>query len=245
MTRNKDGGVLMECEGGAVTAVVPQTRSALGIIATNGLINGAEYRDDGMVYFNGTPIRKWHVTQNGIRLWEPKLKDLPALYDLYKRTQAANENAWKVIQALLDKMWGNHKKGDVIKAHAKPYHHFVPAASMQDPWWEYCINDYGQGLSFGFQWLDEKPKRLINPELGQKLYILERRWYENTCRRAGKVRTIFYDAMKSSLPKATENKVICLQFGDDTFWFHTLSRGTAVWWEMFNDRYSFEVKRVV
>lgn len=245
--RNEEGIVQMPSEHGVLTAKIPQDRSMIGMIGINGIINNGEYREDGWVYLGGQPVRKWHSRVESYRLWEPKLNDLPALYDLHKRTQAANNEAWRRIQVVIDKLWGKHKQGDTVKAHAFPkYHIGLPGnVGIKEDYWEFNINNYyGEGVSFGFNWV-VRPKRLSNPQLGQELYELERRWWDNTCRRAAKVRTVFYEAMKQSLPKATENQVICLQFGEDTFWFYVVMHNNYPVWNMFNDQYRFEVKRIV
>ena len=229
--------------GRTVTAQIPQDRSMIGIIATNGLINGGQYREDGWVYYQDVPIRKWHTQIEGHRIWEPRLEDLPNLYRILLKTKAADNAQWKKIQVVIDKLWKQSKGGREVVAHAFPTHH----AGQSEEWWSYNIHDdgFGYGVSFGFRWIP-KPKKLINHKLGQELYELERRWWDNTCRRYNLARTIFYYAMKKSLPKATENTVISLQFGDDTYWFRSQSKGPKIhWWEMFEDRYKFTIKRIV
>ena len=239
--RSKNGVVT----AGNATATIPTNYSMVGMFGTNGIIDGGEYKNDGLVYINNKPAKKWHVSHDGIRLWEPKLNDLPSLYKLYKKTQKANNLEWNNVREVLIKLWSNHKQGDVVRAHVSPTHNFT-WNKPSTPWWEYNITDNGDGLGFSFHWLDEKPKRLINYQLGQELYNMERRWYDTTSHRVFKVKCIFYEAMKKSLPTATENKVISLQFGDDTYWFHTNSNGSNYhWWEMFKDSYSFEIKKIL
>ena len=244
--RNEKGIVKM----GTTTAKIPCDRSMLGVVGLNGLINGGVYKEDGLVYLNGKPVRKWHVKVGDVRLWEPKLNDLPALYRLYKKTRAANNLQWNRIAKVMDELWAlrKSKKNTRVIAHAIPTHHFEWNKDTK-PWWEYTIEpaSFGsEGLGFYFQWVDEKPKKVLNHTLGQRLYEEERRWYDTSCKRAWKARSVFYEAMKRSLPKATEHKVISLQFGEDTFWFYTFSKGpTCHWWEMFDDRYQFEIKRIV
>lgn len=249
--RNAEGIVTMTGDDGrTVQAKIPTNRSMLGIIGVNGLVPGGDYRNDGWVYFAGCPIAKWHSTFERIRIWDPKFNDLPALYRLYKKTQAANEEAWVHISRVLERIWdkGPRKNNEVI-AHALPSHTFEWHNDTQ-PWWEYKVHKGfcgEEGLSFSFNWIDEgKPKKLVNHTLGQRLYNLERRWWDTTSKRFCKARTIFRAAMKRSLPKPEVNKVIALQFGDDTFWFYTVNKGPkVVWWEQFEDEYQFEIKRIV
>jgi hypothetical protein len=244
-TRNAEGIVTMN----GATAKIPTNRSMLGMVGMNGFINGGVYKEDGLVYLNGKPVRKWHITVGDYRLWEPKLNDLPSLYRLYKKTQAANHLQWGRIAKVMDELWAlrKSKKDTYVIAHAIPTHHFEWNKDSK-PWWEYTVEKATpyEGLGFHFQWVDEKPKKVVNHKLGQRLYEEERRWYDTSCKRAYKVRSVFYEAMKRSLPKATEHKVISLQFDEDTFWFYTASKGPHChWWEMFDDQYKFEIKRIV
>ena len=245
--RNRAGVVTVRNENGnLVTAKIPLDRSMLGMIATNGIIHNGEYRRDGWIYLNNIPVRKWHGKVNGIRLWEPKLENMTYLHFLLKRTVKVCDEKWNKTRAVIHELWGEHKQGDNVIAHAYPVHHLKDNEHKNDHW-EYSIHDdgYGYGVSFGFQWTDGKPKKLINHKLGQQLYELEHRM-QDLNGRVHKTRTVFYESMKKSLPKATENKVICLQFGEDTYWFFTKSTGPKVhWWEMFDDRYQFEVKKIV
>lgn len=212
------------------------------------MINEGECKEDGYVYLNGKPVRKWHVRVCDCRIWEPKLDDIPYLYRLYKKTKEANTKQWNRIAKIMEELWTlrTSKKATHVTAHAIPNHHFEWNKKSK-PWWEYTIDKrLNNALSFSFQWVDEKPKKIINHKLGQLLYEQERRWWDTCLKRSGKARTVFYEAMKKSLPKATENRVISLQFENDTFWFYTTSHGMGYYlWEMFDDRYKFEMRRIV
>lgn len=244
--RNQEGMVSLSKGKRTIKAKIPQTRSMIGIIGINGLIPDAEYRENGMVYLNNKPIRKWHVRVKDIRLWEPKLKNLKSLYKLYKETQEISREKWKKGMEVIDKLWKGHKVGDEVKAHAFPSKHGDHSKADPD-WWEYHITDSGDGygVRFGFNWTRGKPLKLINHDLGQKFYEIEQRDYDLR-NRTYKVQTIFYEAMKKSLPKATEGKSLVLQFDKDSYWFYTVSRGPGIcWWEMFNDAFKIETKRIV
>jgi hypothetical protein len=247
--RNAQGEVRLTVANKTVAATIPRDRSMLGIVGVNGLINGGEYQNDGWVYFNGERCRKWHIKYQGVRVWEPHFNDLLYLYRLYKRTQQANQAQWQHIAKILHEIWesGPVKNNEVI-AHAQPTHNFTWNKDTK-PWWVFKVHrelDGYEGLSFGFDWLDNKPKKLVNHYLGQRLFDAERRWSSTTCARTYKARIIFYEAMKRSLPKPVMNQALVLQFGEDSFWFYVVNRGPqAVWWEQFGDQYQVEVKRVV
>ena len=248
MERNSVGEITIDNnDGSVVSATIPRDRSALGVIATNGLINGAEYREDFWAYVNGQRVRKWHSHFAGIRIWEPKFDDLNTLYRIYKKTHAADSAAWHAIREVLNALWETRREDQrEVIAHAKPTHHFQWQSWKKEAWWAFNVSNGEYGLSFGFNWLEGKPKKLVNHKLGEKLYYLERRWYNNTCSRLSKVKTIFFEAMKRSLPKVNEDRVICLKFGEDTFWFYTVNKAPNYYcWEMFKNSYKFEIKKIV
>lgn len=99
---------------------VPTNMSVLGIIATNGVIDGSEYRDDYYIYVDNIPIKKWFSMVDGVRVWTPKLYDLPSLYRLYKKTRARFRKQWafKVLyvfkNAMIKSLPENPPKGMFI-----------------------------------------------------------------------------------------------------------------------------------
>lgn len=247
--RDSTGTVTINCGKGMVTATIPSDRSMLGIMGLNGITSNGVYKNDGWVYVDNVPVRKWHIYVDTYRVWEPKLKDLPSLYKLWKVVKKSNNDQWKRIDVVLKDLWKLHNKKDsLVIAHACPSHKYEWNKSTE-PWWEYTIygSTAGEGLSFSFDWLDKKPKKLINHELGERLYKEERRWWNSTCKRSGKVNTVFVEAMKRSLPKVDPKNpgLLSLQFGDDHFYFMThFNRGYA-YWEMMDIGYKFENKIVM
>lgn len=242
-TRNESGLVSIETEDGQVSATIPKTRSMIGMLATNGLVNGGEYKEDGFIYMNGVPVRKWHGRFDGHRLWEPKLKDLASLYRLHKKAANKNDAQWAKVRGVLDELTKTCDVNDKIIAHALPTHHHSGNAN---DWWEYQVHKSAEGVSFSFQWTSGKPKKLRNEALGQRLYEYERRWWDTTCKRVGLTRTIFYAALRQSLPTASENKIQTLQFEDDNYCFYTEMNNYGQWsWKMFDGPYKIEFRRIV
>lgn len=242
--RDSDGIVTANTGRGQITAKIPSDRSMLGIMGLNGITADGVYKNDGWVYVNDIPVRKWHIYIDTYRVWEPKLKDLPSLYKLWKEVKKSNSDQWNRIDVILQDLWKlRNKNSNNVIAHARPTHTYEWYKSTE-PWWRYTIHQWtaGEGLSFSFDWLDKKPKKLINHELGERLYKEERRWWNSTCKRSSKVNAVFINAMKRSLPKADPKNpgLLSLQFGDDHFYFMTqFHRGYAVW-EMMDIGYKFE-----
>ena len=165
--RDSDGIVTVGANGRQITAKIPSDMSMLGMLGINGIIPNGVYKNDGWVYLNNVPVRKWHIHVDTYRVWEPKLKDLPSLYKLWKVVKKANIDQWNRIDIVLKKLWKLRKKNNnSVIAHARPTHGFE-WNNNTEPWWVYNIHQStaGEGLSFSFDWLDEKPKKLINHEL--------------------------------------------------------------------------------
>ena len=80
--------IIMERKGSSVkmgnaTAQIPSDISMLSIFANNSFIGDGEYRDDGWVYVNDKPIKKWYKKYEDIRYWEPKLSHIKELQNSY------------------------------------------------------------------------------------------------------------------------------------------------------------------
>lgn len=249
--RNGDGNVDIKTEEGTIHFHVPDNRSALGVLGYNAVYPNGDYREDGWVYIDDKPVRKWFVNVERVRVWEPRLTDLNSLYTLYKRAEKSLEQHWSELADILAKIWAKAGKGtEVVKAHCIPTHNFKWDSDSQ-PWWEFSIRQYRhedgkEGNSFSFDWLDEKPKRVLNRKLGEALYKMEQYVFGGPSPRFAKVRDVFYAAMKRSLPRATESKVICLKFGEESFWFYTVkTSGGGFQWNMFDDRFKFEIRDIL
>jgi len=218
--------------GKTIRATIPRNQSMLSIVGINGVLDGGEYRENGIVYLRGKPMRKWFIEVAGVRVWEPKLKDLPSLYRMWKRTGEAQERRYKKLSEILQEIRVTSSTLP-IKVHAMPTHKFEwsrPGA----PWWVFDIRDD----CYGFNWLEGQPSTLLRHDLGQRLYEADRgiQW-------KGRWRTegVFFEAMRRSLPPAKENQILSLQFGEDRFYFHSTSTtGIHWWWEMFGKEKTFE-----
>jgi hypothetical protein len=248
LERTKDGVTnISDKNGGTFQIKVPENRSALSVVGFNTVWSSGDYREDGWVYIDDKPVHKWFVHINGVRVWEPRLTDLNHLYKLFKKVKNANTKHWNKIEDILKQLWSKAgKRTTEIKAHCIPTHKFEWYDDTQ-PWWVFKVQPFNrddgtEALSFSFDWLDTKPEKVLNRKLGEALYQAEQYWWGSTSPRLGKVRSVFYTAMKRTLPEAIDEKVICMKFDEDTFWFYTKRTQYGFQWEMFDDVYKFEIK---
>lgn len=233
-TRNEQGFVAVTNDDGrTVTARILCDRSMVSILATSGIVSNGDYRDDGWVYVEDKPIRKWHSRFERITFWEPKMNNLPYLYALYKKTNDKFDAAWKQTVDIMMSIWDKNRPA---KAHT-----FV-----EGEWWEFEIHDHGYGLGISVNRLEAPPKKVLHAKAGKKLWHLDGR-RGDLSKRCWKAGVIFFEALRRSLPKATiEKKILCLQFKDDTFVFHTVSiHPNYHRWQMFDDKYSLETKKII
>lgn len=225
-TRNELGEITADFNDESITAILPRNMSMLGIFGNNIFIDKGVYKEDGWVYLNGIKHRKWHIKHDSIRLWEPKLDDSISLYKLWKKaSNACNlkyEERWEVVQKIIKS--GKKKNGRYI-AHVFPIHH------SDKSWWIYSARKHREQWVYGFEWLDEKPKKVINSKLGKKLYALECRC-DSLGNRRYKVEKIFFDSLRKYLPKdPKEEQIFTLTFNDDIFVFKSIAYGDYYGWE--------------
>jgi hypothetical protein len=184
---------------------------------------GEENRADGWIYKKGKPDRKWFDQIQGIWIWEPKLKNIPALEEKYwKMVQYArkfHEECWHpAAQALIA----------VGEAHAQIDHQYV---GQIPPWWLYKANEEG---SIGFEWVDE-PENPINLKIGQAFYQLENK-AKQVYGRKWKFKVVFERALEKWIfkevgyPKCGE-QTLRVTINNRIYWFCSrLNRhGIAVW----------------
>jgi hypothetical protein len=149
-------------KAGAVKFTVPQTQSALSIIGTNAIYDQDDFRDDNFVYRNNKKHRKWFSYREGWNhFWEPCINELSRIENIYHKLTIRLNKSYEPTNKILEKI-EKTKKGTKWIAHAK----------QNNDWLKYFIyKDWARhsGLSFSFEWLDNKPKKLINYKLGQAL----------------------------------------------------------------------------
>jgi hypothetical protein len=226
---------------------VPSDMSMLCAFQNGKLVKGMSFDDDFWIRLKGKKIRHWTSRVDGIRVWEPKLKNIPRLLEIYeyhhkklkKYSSALNEAVVAIINA-----------GGI--AHAKPTHKYEPLHGVDeaDTYWKYSVGEspYERGSwAFGFDWTEVKNKDdLINLELGNKLYKLQQSG-KYICGTSLKITKVILHAVRRvgyqwEQPK-TSDQVAILKYGDYYFLFLSQFNGSAGHrWELQNDCISSALK---
>ena len=155
-----------EC-GHPVTVKVPNDRSMLSLFSENNSFNDGEvYAKDGYVYLNKKKLRKWFGARSGWNsFWPPLLDQVPRLENTYQRLSKRNNAIWRKLWDIVEQLAATSPtKKNEWQAHGKTSHR----------WRLYTVSRGAHSrnpneLSFGFEWLDKKPTKLIQPKLGQQL----------------------------------------------------------------------------
>lgn len=231
--RNEKGEVRIDNE---LSYKVPKNRSMLSVISDNYKTSNAVYdfRNDGWVYVDDKKLKKWCITRERIRLWEPKLKDIKALNNLYNKAFTNYKKySTEVVSPLYDELYSLGGVG-----HCKPTHKY---SGKQGMWWKYTISEvpcYGKGVT-GIScviWEERKPKNPLNVELTTKYYHASKR-SEELANRYQKCKTILMAAIEDYLREnypleiKDQGKLLSLNIGFDTFLFicEVSGRGYCFW----------------
>ena len=176
-TKNKDK-VKTSCR----TIKIPRNRLALSILADNQLPPSNEplvFAEDGWIKTNkGNKVKKWTTIRNGIRIWEPKLKDIPKLEALYWKNyqiqqQYHDEGEWRIVWDIIKETC---PKGKELLLFIEKH--------PDNGWCYYNVhNDPHYGWSFSFDWLESNQRydlslanqKPVNIELGLRFQKAEKR----------------------------------------------------------------------
>ena len=74
MQRKKN---VVEVDG--LTAKVPDNISMISVFGVNSFIDQGDYKEDGWIYVQNKPVRKWFKKLDDITYWHPILDDLHKL----------------------------------------------------------------------------------------------------------------------------------------------------------------------
>lgn len=147
--RNKEG--IVRLANGAQIKV-PKDRSMLGFIGRE-FFDGGVYEEDGWIYMDGKKFKKWFITLEDKRVWEPVLHDLAKLEA--RRFKVATRSQ-KVIREMWDEGVKQLRKvgTSIIK--------------REQGWWEIKYDKRDDTIRSGWVWCDEpQPKRQRNIEAGK------------------------------------------------------------------------------
>ena len=164
--------------GGKTTFKLPSDTSVLAVIG-NPINQGEDFRDDGYVYKKNKRLRKWFTHRQGWNhFWRPTLLQISRIEALYMKASARYNKKWEKIVDVWKKIFATKKRKD---KHGRT----AAIAHFQDEkgWGSFFIReDKEYGLCSSWDWLKEKPKRLINHELGNKLWKMQDQMNEQKIR---------------------------------------------------------------
>lgn len=203
------GNVVTDADG--MTSTIPSDVSMLSIFARNPFFNEGDYREDGFIYVDGKPVKKWFKKIEDVTIWFPILDGARKLQDRFYKVKQVytdylkNEYA-EVCKQLLK----------VKKAHAYVTHEFDGTYA---PWWLYKVSKWGDHEGISFDWVDT-PKNPINLDIGNAYYKADQRLMQIGAR-VHKFRSILHYAIKAEAYKikGESGDILQLKVGDKTYWF--------------------------
>lgn len=192
---------------GDANATIPEDILALSLLSTNLFIPNGEYKDDGYVYLNKKPIKKWFKNIEDVKVWFPILEDIKKLQTRYNIMKKAYTQYWKETDTP-----AFNAVVKVKEAHVKVTHKFTGGG---DPWWLYTASERG----ISFDWV-EKPENPIHLKIGTRYYKTSKR-LEQLGRRVNMFRVILLSAIRSKVYKIKGNPGDMLQVKvlDSVYWF--------------------------
>lgn len=188
-------------------ATIPNDESMLSVFSNNEFLADATYSQDGWIYIDKKPVKKWFRSISDIRVWFPILEDVNKLH---KRYQKVKKGYKKFLEEKFRKVYDDVVK--VKKAHAKITHKY---SGNYDPWWLFTVSE--TGISFDWVKKPEKPKNL---EIGNNYYKNERR-LEQYSRWVNKFRIVLKFAIDQKLSKVEgkTGEILQLTMNDEIFLF--------------------------
>ena len=233
--RNKHGEVR---ENGQLICTIPQDRSMIGILGTQGntpMGKKCEFKNDFWMYVDGVKTKKWFQNvysdghSNEVRIWPPILQDIPKL----------EERCHRLSKAYFDNFQNDYLPAfnamvKVKKAHAIPTHKYE---GDNIPLWLYRASEYGGRMGIGFDWVDDKPKKLLNLKIGNAWYKAEHRsmdmggrWHKFTTVLARAINDYLWKEHKPTKPDTTMK----LNINGRDYWYRTSHNnyGVIIWQEL-------------
>lgn len=196
---------------GGLEATIPGNDSMITVFATNSFIPSGDYRDDGWIYVNKEPVKKWFKKIENISVWFPILNDL---HELQKRYLAVKEK----YQYYLKKEYraAFNRVMEVGKAHAKITHKFNGSS---DPWWLYETDKYPGQKGICWSWV-ETPENPLNIEVGNAYYKVDQR-SSQLAERVSKFRVLLEWAVCNEVNKikGEDGKILRYKLNRFSYWF--------------------------
>jgi hypothetical protein len=202
-------GTTVKADG--MTASIPSDVSMIAIFAQNSFIPKGDYREDGWVYVDNKPVKKWFKNIEGVSVWFPILENL---HNLQKRYCAVYQRYWDYMKKEYHKAFEQIEK--VGKAHAKVTHEYDGSV---DPWWLYRADKYPNQRGITWDWVDT-PKKPINLKVGNAYYKTGQRLSQMGAR-SYKFKVVLERAINERIIsiKGEQGQILQFKIGDRSYWF--------------------------
>jgi hypothetical protein len=184
----------------------------IAIFAGNPFIPRGDYREDGWIYVDGKPVKKWFKNIEMISVWFPIFENL---HKLQSRYFTINQRYKDYMKKEYHKAFEQVEK--VGKAHAKITHKYE--GSDIDPWWLYRADKYPNQRGITWDWV-KTPEKPTNLEIGNAYYKVTQR-IGQLGGRVYKFRTILEYAINKKLwdIKGEYGQILQFKIGDRIYWF--------------------------
>lgn len=209
-------GTAIKADG--LEATIPNNVSMISVFAINSFIPNGNYNNDGWIYVNKKPVKKWFKKIEYISVWFPILNDLHKLQNRYlavaKKYRCYLKKEYRIAFNSLVK---------VGKAHAKITHKFNGDC---DPWWLYEADKYPGQKGICWNWV-KIPENPLNLEIGNTYYKIDQRLSQLT-ERVSKFRIILEWAICDKVYniKGNDGQILQYKLSGRSYWF---IRNRYVW----------------
>jgi hypothetical protein len=195
-----------------MTASIPRDISMLALFAMNPFTPDGDYREDGWVYVDNKPVKKWFKKIMDILIWFPILNDIHKLQERYQKASQKYKDYLQKIQNSL--VFEQVEK--VGKAHAQVTHKY---SGKDDSWWLYTFEKYPGYPGISWDWV-ETPKKPLNLEIGNAYYKAEHR-LQQLSSRVYMFQTIleYAIAIRVNTIKGEKDQILQFKVGNCIYWF--------------------------
>jgi hypothetical protein len=203
-------GTTVKADG--MTASIPKNVTMLSIFAENPFIPEGDYREDGWIYINDKPVKKWFKKIEEVSVWFPIFEDL---HKLQSRYFAVNSRYADYIKKVYHNAFEQVEK--VGKAHARVTH--IYDGEDIDPWWLYRADKYPNQKGISWDWV-KTPEKPLNLEIGDAYYKAERR-LRQIGGRIYKFKVVLEHAINEKIGgiKGGQGQILQFKIGDRSYWF--------------------------
>lgn len=153
---------------GDISVTIPSDKSMLSILGNNSFINGTTFAKDGYIYKGKKKLKKYFISREGWNhFWEPTLSQISRIEAAYQKASKRHTKRWKNLFKIVHKIV---QSGHAIERYGETRYIAHAFCETQKAWMAYACNNE----NYSFDWLDKKPKKVVNRKLGEQLNKMDR-----------------------------------------------------------------------